>query len=110
LFELRGGLSDLCHLPVDAVYPFAEFADILILVKHLCNLGVAREMSGTQIANPHHAGKDAWALDCETVGEYLDLYVGSEDRVVAVGDGINNKLSPTELGIVRDGTENSAFA
>ena len=59
LFELRGGLSDLCHLPVDTVYSFAEFADILILMKHLCNLWIAGEMSGTQIANPHHAREDA---------------------------------------------------
>lgn len=38
-------------------------------------------------------GKDAWALDGETVGENLDLYVGSEDGIVAMGNGINNKFS-----------------
>ena len=79
-------------------------------MKHLCNFGVARKVSGAQIANPHHAGKYAWTLDGETVGENLDLYVGSEDGIVAVGDGINNKFSPTELGIVRDSTENSTLA
>ena len=66
-------------------------------------------MSGTQIANSNHSREDAWTLDSETVGEYLDLNVGSEDRVVAVGDGINNKLSPTKLWIVRNSTENSTF-
>ena len=45
-------------------------------------------MSGAQIANPHHARKDAWALNGETVRENLNLYVGSEDRIVAMGYSI----------------------
>jgi len=110
LLELRGGLPDFSHFSVDAVYSFAELSYILILMKHLRNLWVARKVSGAQIANPHHSGKYAWTLDGETVGENLDLYVGSEDGIVAMGNGINNKLSPTELGIVGDGTENGTFA
>lgn len=88
LFKFRILLPDLGHFSVDTVYSFAKLADILKFVEHLSNLGIAREVSGTQISNPHHARKDAWALESETVGENLDLYVGSEDRIVAVGYSI----------------------
>ena len=54
-------------------------------------------MSGTQIANPHHAEKNARTLNSDMVGKNLDLYVGSEDGLVTVGYGINNKLSPTDF-------------
>ena len=83
---------------------------IFCVVEHLRNLEVAREVSGAQVANPHHASKDAMTLDCETVGENLNLYVGSKDGVVAMNDGINNKFSPTEFGIVWDGAKNGTFA
>lgn len=61
---------------------------IFCVVELLRNLEVAREVSGAQVANPHHASKDAMTLDCETVGENFDLYVGFKDGVVAIGYSI----------------------
>ena len=63
----------------------------------------------SDIVDTHHARQDSWAFHHIMVVEYLHHDVGTQDAVVAVGNGIHYQFCPTEWGILRYGYKPGIF-
>ena len=74
---------------------------LIVLFKNAQLLPVAGKVNVTHIVQPHDSRQSAGAFHSDPVVEHLDLDVGPFDAVIAVRNGIDDKLLPRELRVFR---------
>ena len=62
------------------------------------------------IIGTNQAGQLTGTFYSHVVIEHFNLNIGAGNVVVAMNNGVNNKLRPTELRELRDGDEETIFA
>ena len=70
-------------------------------MQKLRDFRVAGKVNVTHIVQPHDSRQSAGAFHSDPVVEHLDLDVGPFDAVIAVRNGIDDKLLPRELRVFR---------